>query len=64
MSELKRRPVIIDCDPGTDDAICIFMMMANDDKFDILGITPVNGNKPLANCERNALQLQRLQSSL
>ena len=60
MSELKRRPVIIDCDPGTDDAICIFMMMANDDKFDILGITPVNGNKPLANCERNALQLCEL----
>ncbi|MBQ1234234.1 MAG: nucleoside hydrolase [Oscillospiraceae bacterium] len=60
MSELKRRPVIIDCDPGTDDAICIFMMMANDDKFDILGITPVNGNIPLANCERNALQLCEL----
>ena len=59
MSELKKRPLIIDCDPGTDDAICIFMVLAQE-QFDVLGICPVNGNKPLAVCEKNALMLMEL----
>ena len=59
MSELKKRPVIIDCDPGEDDAVCLFMMMASD-QFDILGICPVNGNKPLSMTEKNALRLCEL----
>lgn len=59
MSEIKKRPLIIDCDPGTDDAICIFMVLAQE-QFDVLGICPVNGNKPLAVCEKNALQLLEL----
>lgn len=59
MAELKKRPVIIDCDPGVDDAVAIFMMMA-DEQFDILGITPVNGNKPLENSEKNSLMLCEL----
>ncbi|MBC3516717.1 nucleoside hydrolase [Neobittarella massiliensis] len=57
--ELKKRPVIIDCDPGEDDAVCLFMMFA-DEQFDILGITPVCGNKPLDFCTTNALRLCEL----
>ena len=59
MSEMKKRPVIIDCDPGTDDAICIFMVLAQEN-IDVLGICPVNGNKPLSVCEVNALRLCEL----
>lgn len=59
MEQLLKRPVIVDCDPGEDDAVCLFMMFA-DEQFDILGITPVNGNKPLQNTETNALRLCEL----
>ena len=41
-----KRPLIIDCDPGTDDAQCIMMLNACG-LFDIRGITPVHGNVPL-----------------
>ena len=38
--------IIIDTDPGIDDAIALFMAMANPD-LEILGITAVNGNVPV-----------------
>jgi len=50
----SRRPVIIDCDPGQDDAVCLFLAMASPDELDILGITTVAGNVPLALTQRNA----------
>ncbi len=59
MAELKKIPLIIDCDPGVDDAVALFMMMAQD-RYEILGITPVNGNKPLENSEKNSLMLCEL----
>ena len=34
MSEEKRIPVIIDTDPGIDDAGAIFWVLANRDKFE------------------------------
>lgn len=37
-----KRPLIIDCDPGTDDAQCIMMLNACG-LFDIRGIIPVHG---------------------
>ena len=48
------RPIIIDCDPGQDDAVALFLAMASPDEFDLLGITTVAGNVPLALTERNA----------
>ncbi len=48
------RPVIIDCDPGQDDAINLLLAMAAPAELDILGITTVAGNVPLALTERNA----------
>jgi purine nucleosidase len=48
------RPVIIDCDPGQDDAVALFLAMASPDELDILGITTVAGNVPLGPTERNA----------
>lgn len=48
------RRIIIDCDPGQDDAVALFLAMASPDELDLLGITAVAGNVPLALTERNA----------
>lgn len=50
---MSRRPLIIDCDPGIDDAQAI-MLCKGSDQFDILGITSVSGNVPLETASRNA----------
>jgi len=47
------RPIIIDCDPGQDDAVALFLAMASPDELELLGITTVAGNVPLALTERN-----------
>jgi purine nucleosidase len=46
--------IIIDCDPGQDDAVNLFFAMSSPDELDILGITTVAGNVPLALTEINA----------
>ena len=38
------RKVIIDCDPGQDDAVALFLAMASPEELEILGITTVAGN--------------------
>ena len=48
------RQVIIDCDPGQDDAVMLLMALASTDELDIKGITTVAGNVPLALTQRNA----------
>jgi purine nucleosidase len=48
------RKVIIDCDPGQDDAVALFLAMSSPDELDILGITTVTGNVPLELTQRNA----------
>lgn len=45
--------IILDCDPGHDDAVAI-MLAAKSPKIDLLGITVVAGNQTLENTERNA----------
>ena len=51
---MAARPVIIDCDPGQDDAVALFLAMASPDELEILGITTVAGNVPLELTQRNA----------
>ncbi len=51
---MEPRPIIIDCDPGQDDAVALFLAMSSPDELDILGITTVAGNVSLALTERNA----------
>jgi pyrimidine-specific ribonucleoside hydrolase len=53
------RPVILDCDPGHDDALAILLALASP-PLDVLGITTVTGNSPLANTTRNALRVLTL----
>ncbi len=55
---MAKRAIIIDCDPGQDDAIALFLAMSSPDELDILGVTTVAGNVPLALSERNARQVR------
>jgi purine nucleosidase len=48
------RSIILDCDPGQDDAVALLLAMSSPDELEILGITAVGGNVPLALTERNA----------
>ena len=51
--------VIIDCDPGIDDSMALFMALASQAKgeLEILAITLVAGNTALDNCARNAIRV-------
>jgi purine nucleosidase len=48
------RKIIIDTDPGQDDAVAILLALASPEEVEVLGITAVAGNVPLAMTERNA----------
>ena len=56
---LARTPVIIDCDPGHDDAMAIALALASPE-LEVLGITTVGGNAPLVATTRNALRVLAL----
>ncbi|HEY0121666.1 MAG TPA: nucleoside hydrolase [Rhizobium sp.] len=47
--------IIIDCDPGVDDAVAITLALAAPDEIELLGITTVAGNVPLEDTTKNAL---------
>ena len=48
------RPIIIDCDPGQDDAVALFLALSSPEELEVFGITTVAGNVPLRLTERNA----------
>ena len=48
------RKIIIDTDPGQDDAVAILLALASPEDLDVLGITAVAGNVPLALTAKNA----------
>ncbi len=54
------RSVIIDCDPGVDDAIALLLAFGSPDDLNILGITTVAGNVPLALTQTNARKICEL----
>lgn len=56
---MKQLPIIIDTDPGQDDAVAILLALASPE-LDVLGITTVAGNVPLALTQRNARQVCEL----
>lgn len=47
------RPIVIDTDPGQDDAVAILLALASPE-LDVVGITAVAGNVPLPLTSRNA----------
>ena len=52
--------IIIDTDPGTDDAVAILLALANFEDDEILGITTVSGNVPVEKGTYNALRILTL----
>jgi purine nucleosidase len=46
--------IVIDCDPGQDDAVALLLAFASPEELELLGITTVGGNVPLALTHRNA----------
>jgi len=48
------KKVILDCDPGHDDAFAIMLAVQN---LDVLGITTIGGNCTLENVTKNALKI-------
>lgn len=51
------RSIIIDCDPGVDDAIALLLALAHPTALNILGITTVAGNVSLHYTSENALRI-------
>ncbi|SFD43704.1 nucleoside hydrolase [Roseivivax sediminis] len=48
------RKIIIDTDPGQDDAVAILLALASPEEIEVLGITAVAGNVPLELTAKNA----------
>ncbi|MDG4648481.1 nucleoside hydrolase [Roseibacterium sp. SDUM158017] len=54
------RKIIIDTDPGQDDAVAILLALASPEEIDVLGITAVAGNVPLELTQKNARKICEL----
>lgn len=53
---MKRTPIVLDCDPGVDDAIAM-LLLHQLDQFEWLAVTSVAGNVGVERTTRNALAL-------
>ncbi|AXI42678.1 nucleoside hydrolase [Sulfitobacter sp. SK011] len=51
---MPARKIIIDTDPGQDDAVAILLALACPDELEVLGLTCVAGNVPLELTAKNA----------
>lgn len=57
------RNIIIDCDPGIDDALALILALSNSD-LNILGIVTVAGNLPIQTTTHNVLRILTLMDRL
>ncbi len=57
---MSPRKIIIDTDPGQDDAVAILLALGSPDEIELLGITAVAGNVPLALTQKNARMICEL----
>ncbi|MCS6624489.1 nucleoside hydrolase [Roseibacterium beibuensis] len=56
---MNRQSLIIDCDPGVDDAVGL-MLAFGADELELLAITAVGGNVPVEKTARNARMLRQI----
>ncbi len=54
------RPIVIDCDPGQDDALALLLALGSPAELELLAVTAVAGNAPLALTEKNARKVLEL----
>jgi inosine-uridine nucleoside N-ribohydrolase len=52
-------PILIDCDPGHDDAIALLLALASPE-VELIGVTTVSGNQTLEKTTTNALRVLEL----
>ena len=57
---MNPRPIVIDCDPGVDDAIALLLAFASPDEFDVVGVSTVAGNVGLDWTSDNAIRICEL----
>ena len=55
-------PIILDCDPGHDDAVALLLALASPE-LNVLAVTVTHGNVPLARTLHNALSVCELAGS-
>lgn len=60
---MMRKKVIIDCDPGIDDAFALVLALKCEE-LDILGITTLGGNIQAISAAKNALKILKLMDRL
>ncbi len=53
---LQKQKIIIDCDPGHDDAVAL-LIAAYSDKLDLIGVSTCAGNQTIDKTSKNALNL-------
>jgi len=56
---VNRQSLIIDCDPGVDDAVAL-MLAFGAEEFELLAVTTVGGNVPVEKTARNARMLRQV----
>ena len=56
---MTKQPIIIDTDPGQDDALAILLALASPE-LEVIGLTAVAGNVPLSWTEKNARKICEL----
>lgn len=56
---MRRQSLIIDCDPGVDDAVALMLAFGAPD-LELLAVTAVGGNVPVEKTARNARMLRRI----
>jgi pyrimidine-specific ribonucleoside hydrolase len=59
MASAPALPIILDCDPGHDDAVAILLAVASD-RIDLRAVTTCFGNCSIDDATRNALQILTL----
>ena len=56
---MSATPIVLDCDPGHDDAIALLLALASPE-VELLGVTTVSGNQTLEKTTANALRVLEL----
>ncbi len=57
---MAAKKLIIDCDPGVDDAVALFLAFASPDALDVLAVTTVAGNVGADLTARNARLIREI----
>ncbi len=53
-------PIVLDCDPGHDDAIALLLALASPEEVELIGVTTVHGNQTIEKTTDNALRVLEL----